>query len=246
MRGFLLAIWILMPVLASAYHYGPGQTQLQLDDAQRTLNDARREAAAGRHAKAAELFAAALEQVPPEKTAEARPIRLERAKSLLLSRQLPAAYDELNLLVPELQEDPTAAPELLAAAREALANARYYVTWLMRLEGKPRPVWEPEIEAARQTYRLLAEQSQDKRDETETRKHQDDLEAAVRLARLDLSELQALPLPSQCQGCCSGDCNGKKQGKGKGKGKGKTPEKKQGDETARGASSGPPPDDGGN
>ena len=34
-------------------------------------------------------------------------------------------------------------------------------------------------------------------DETSTKKNQEDLEAAIRLARMDLSELQGLPLPSQ-------------------------------------------------
>jgi hypothetical protein len=246
MRGFLLAIWVLVPVLAGAYHYGPGQQKLQLDDTQTLLSAARKNVAAGRHAEAVELFTEALGKLPAERTDEARRIRLERAKSQLLSHQLSQGYDELALLVPELQDDPKADPALVADARESQANARYYLTWLMRLEGQPRTEWEPEIEASRQTYRLLSEQAQSKGDKKAAQKHQEDLEAAIRLARLDLSELQALPLPSQCKGCCSGQCQCKGKGKGKSKGAGKTPEKRQGDEHARGASSGPPPDDGGN
>jgi hypothetical protein len=104
----------------------------------------------------------------------------------------------------------------------------------MRLEGEPREVWEPEIEASRQTYRLLAEQALAADDTAAAEGNQEDLEAAIRLARMDLSELQALALPSQCKGCCSGQC------KCKGKGKGKS--KSQGEKDARGAGSGPPPD----
>ena len=49
---------------------------------------------------------------------------------------------------------------LLADARGALANAQYYTTWLMRLEGLPREEWQPEIEASRQNYKLLAERAE--------------------------------------------------------------------------------------
>ena len=39
-------------------------------------------------------------------------------------------------------------------------TSQYYMTWLMRLEGLSADEWEPEIESARQTYRLLAEQAE--------------------------------------------------------------------------------------
>jgi hypothetical protein len=67
----------------------------------------------------------------------------------------------------------------------------------MRLEGAPREEWEPEIEGARQTYKLLAGQAEERgQDELGARLRQD-LESAIRLARMDLTELQGLPLPSQ-------------------------------------------------
>ena len=50
---------------------------------------------------------------------------------------------------------------------------------------------------------------------------------------MDLSELQALPLPSQCKGCCSGECQCKGQGKKKSKGMGKSQAKPRSDEFAR-------------
>jgi hypothetical protein len=71
------------------------------------------------------------------------------------------------------------------------------MTWLMRLEGQPRERWEREIEASRQTYRLLAEQSERCGNVEAAKKNREDLESAIRLARLDLGELQGLPLPSQ-------------------------------------------------
>jgi hypothetical protein len=244
MRGLMIAIWLLVPAGLLAYHYGPGQMRLELDDTSKLLSAARAHVRADEHAQAAALFGEALAKLPAERAAERSRIVVERAKSQLVAGQLPAAYDELAVLVEQLQDDPGADPVLLADAREAQANAKYYLTWLMRLEGQPRTEWEPEIEGSRQTYRLLAEQSRERGNGAAAKRHQENLEAAVRLARMDLSELQALPLPCQCQGCCSGDCQGR--GKGKGLGRGKSQAKSQGDEFARGASSGPPPDGGGN
>lgn len=246
MRGALLAVLLLAPVLAGAYHYGPGQTRLKLDDAAAELSQARLLVEQGDHAQAVAAFTKALEQLPSDRLDETRRIRAERAKSMLLASKLPAAYDELTLLLPELEEDPRSAAELLADVRNSLANAKYYLTWLMRLEGKSRDEWEPEIDAARQMYRLLAEQAEARGDRFSLKQHQEDLEAAIRLARLDLSELQALPLPCQCKCCGSGECQCKGKGNKKGKGQGKSMKKPDGDEFARGASSGPPPDDGGN
>jgi hypothetical protein len=137
MRGLLLTLWLLVPLGAVAYHYGPGQDRLQLDKTEDLLAAARQEVAAGNHGDAVDLFTQALSTLPKDRALEGRRIRLERAKAQLLSGELPAAYDEMHGLVNELQEDATTDPELLADARATQANARYYLTWLMRLEGRP-------------------------------------------------------------------------------------------------------------
>ena len=67
-------------------------------------------------------------------------------------------YDELTALKDEADAAGTSVPaEFTADLRRTTAHAQYYMTWLMRLEGLGAEVWEPEAEAARQTYRLLAE-----------------------------------------------------------------------------------------
>lgn len=197
MRRFALVIWLLVPVLVGAYHYGPGQRQLILDDVAEILAEADRHAAAGEWAEAEERYEAALNLLPAEQVAEARRIRLERAKAQMLAQKLPAAHQDLKALVRELEEDSKADRKLVGEARAALANSQYYMTWLMRLEGQPKEKWEPEIEGSRQTYRLLAEQAQADGDDDACEKNREDLESAVRLARMDLSDLQGLPLPSQ-------------------------------------------------
>src|SRR5690242_13927394 len=155
MRVLLLVGWLLVPVAVGIWHYGPGQERMQLDAAAEVLAQADRCVAAEQWAEAVRLYDEALHLLPGDKIAEQRRIRLEKCKAQMLCSKLPDAHADLKVLVEELQGDAGASPELLAEARSTLAQAQYYMTWLMRLEGQPRELWEPEIEAARQTYRLL-------------------------------------------------------------------------------------------
>src|SRR5690349_9402655 len=211
MRKLLLFVWLLLPAGAAAYHYGPGQDHLRVDRAataadraEQLANDARALAAKQGDCAAAELwsqaasaYSEALEELPKDCAKDARTLRLERAKALMFCSKLPDAHAELVDLVEELDGDPTVEPKLLADARGALANAQYYRTWLMRLEGATAEEWEPEIEASRQNYKWIAEQAERTGDKLLAKANQEDLEAAIRLARMDLAELQGLPLPSQ-------------------------------------------------
>jgi hypothetical protein len=196
MRMLLLVGWLMLPLGVGIWHFGPGQDRVRLDEVAALLAEAEGHVAAGQWAEAVGKYEEALKNLPADRVAEVRRVRLERSKAQMLARQLPAAHADLKVLIEELK-DGGANHTLLAEARETLANSQYYMTWLMRLEGQPRDLWEPEIESARQTYRLLAEQASAKGDDTAVKKNREDLEASVRLARMDLSELQGLPLPSQ-------------------------------------------------
>jgi hypothetical protein len=234
MRIVLAVGWLIVPVLAWAWHSGPGQQYVNLDDANAYLVQAQLSLANQDYAAAAQEFDFALKALPEGRTADARTMRLERDKAMIMAKKLPEAHADLDDLVTEMQADPKTDAKTLAQARAALANAQYYVTWVMRLRGHAREEWEPEIEGARQTYRLLAEQAVAAGDETQATHLQQDCESAIRLARMDLSELQGLNLPCQC--CCNGKCKGccKKPGK--------KPGKEANDNVARKAGNGPPPD----
>lgn len=236
MRGALICLWMLVPAVVAAYHYGPGQERLLLDDAAGHLRRADAHVAANEWGAACDSYEAALAAIPADNVDAIRRVRLERAKSQMLAAQLPEAYDDLAALADELSAEKNPPGELVAGTHGAMAGAQYYMTWLMRLEGRPRDEWEPVIESSRQYYRLLAENAEAQGDAVAGAEHREDLEAAIRLARMDLADLQALPLPSQCKGCCSGNC------KGVCKGTKKTDQPKTGDKDARGASGGPPPD----
>jgi hypothetical protein len=211
MRKLFLVLWLLVPLAAAAYHFGPGQQLLRVDRAASLLASGDRAAAAARSTAAAQgddaarsqwgeaaaAYAEALEQLPPERVREIRLARLGRDSAQMFLSQMPEARSDLESLVGELAADAHADPDVLARARASLANAQYYMTWLKRLEGAPRQEWEPEIEASRQTYKLLAEQFAERGEASAAREAQENVESAIRLARLDLSDLQGLPLPSQ-------------------------------------------------
>lgn len=211
MKKLVLLVWLLLPVGALAYHLGPGQEHVRGDRAASAFARGESAAKAARAiaeregddaaratwAEAAQAFEDALAELPPGLVDDARAIRLEKAKAEMYLSKLPEVRGELEELVDEMVADPSADPKTLAGARNALANARYYATWLMRLEGAPREEWEREIEGSRQIYRLLAEDAERAGDVEVAQRSREDLEAAIKLERMDIGELQGLPLPSQ-------------------------------------------------
>lgn len=197
MKKSLLAAWLILPIGAWAYHEGPGQDRMLLDDADGLLERARDAVQDEDWAEAVARYEEALGLLPGDRVAEGRRIRLELCKARMNAAGLPVARADLEEMVEDMAGDPDADPDVLAEARAALANAQYYMTWLMRLEGLTRERWEPEIDAARQTFALLAEQARAQGNEELAMERREDLESAVRLMRMDLQELQGLPLPGQ-------------------------------------------------
>ncbi len=197
MRRAGIVAWLFAALGLAIYHFGPGQEQLKLDRIDAVLREARRHAAQGDPAAAAELYDQALSKLPSDRIPQQLKIRLEKAKAQMLAQQLPEAHDSLEGLLEDVLKHCPDDRELVADTRSTLASSRYYMTWLMRLEGLGRSEWEPEIEAARQHYRRLFEEAQKEGDTQAEQRHRQDLEAAIRLARMDLSELQGLPLPGQ-------------------------------------------------
>lgn len=191
MRTILATLWLLVPLGFAAYHYGPGQEQVKLDHTEEFLAQARSAVQNKNWDSAIESYQKALAKLPKENKETSLRIQLEIAKAKMQNSGLPEAREELANLVSQLKEDPTISSELKEETLSTLANARYYMTYLMKLEGLPAEEWEPEIEAARQEYKLLVQTGSDKE------KHLSDLESAIRLARAEPTELYGLPIPSQ-------------------------------------------------
>lgn len=194
MKIALLTLWLLLPLGFAAWHYGPGQDHLETDDARVLIEKAEAALAGKDYDQAITYWSDAIGKLPDDEVRTSRRLELEIAKAKMLNQKLPEAREELAELMIRLDDDPKSDPALRDETRAALANSRYYMTYLMKLEGLPDAAWEPEIEAARQEYKLLAGSATDS---SLAKASANDLEAAIRLARMDPTELYGLPIPSQ-------------------------------------------------
>ena len=232
-KNLLIFLWALAPVALLAYHFGPGQAGLAREEAKANIQAALDFEAKKQWQQAIDAYNDALAALPDTETAKRQQLQLARANARIYVGELPEAMLSMEHLLDETARGDDS--ELESKVRSSLASAQYYTGWLMRLELAEKKEWKEPLEKARQNFRLLAEQTA-KTDAKASEDHQKNLEAVVRLARMDLSEVQALPLPKKCEGnknVCS-KCRGQKKSN-----KPKAMKKK---EDARGASVGKRPD----
>jgi len=215
-KTILFALWLLVPVALLAYHFGPGQSRLAQDRAARKIAEARALEAKEDWQAAYEVWGAALAATPQDKTAARLQLQLAQARTRMYTGELPEAMEDMDKLLTEAQRS-GADKKMQQEIRSTLATAQYYAGWLMRLEGAPSEEWLQPVESARQNFRLLAEEAKDSKAAKDFEKN---LEATIRLARMDLSELQGMPLPKFCSGCknvsqkCRSQCQSKAEKKG--------------------------------
>lgn len=228
-KTLLISVWLLVPVILLAYHYGPGQSRLAADRAARKIAEARALEANQDWHDAAQAWGEALAATPQEKTGPRLQLRLAQARVRMYTGELPEAIEDMDALLAEALRD-RADERLQREIRGTLAGAQYYAGWLMRLEGAAAEEWLLPVESARQNFRLLAEAANEPKSAEDYEKN---LEATIRLERMDLSELQGLPLPKFCSGCknVSQKCRSQRESKCENENKGEQKEKKD----ARGA-----------
>ena len=232
-KNLLIFLWALAPVALLAFHFGPGQAGLAREEAKTSIQAALDFEAGKQWQQAIDSYNDALAALPDSETAKRHQLQLARANARTHVGELPEAMLAMEHLLDETAKGSDKALE--KKVRSSLANAQYYIGWLMRLELAEKKEWMEPLEKARQNFRLLAEQTA-KTDAKASEDHQKNLEAVVRLARMDLSEVQALPLPKKCEGnknVCS-KCQGQK--------KSNKPKDMKKKEDARGASVGKRPD----
>jgi hypothetical protein len=192
-RGHLVAALLVLAVAGALVLCGPLAWILDEERAATAREQAVAALAAGDAAAAQEALSAAEAALQSAHGDAGGPAAQELAR--LRARTAIAVGDLVGgaaALASLLQQD-AATPGL----RHETAAALFNLAWGMRLEGAARDEWMPLAEEARQHFRLLAETAGGALAETAAR----NLEATLRLQRMDLSELQGLPLPKDCKGC---------------------------------------------
>ena len=194
-----IAVWLALPLLLALLHFGPGRDWTAREKAAAQVRKARAAEKAEQWDAAVRYYKKALPLLPEKPSHLREDLRLALARAMIHHGELPEAITAMDLLLREMQKADRPSRRI-AAVRTELARAQYFAAWLMRLEGAPPEEWILEADQARQNFRFLAEAAQ-KENSAAALTYQKDLEATIRLARMDLSELQGLPLPKECAAC---------------------------------------------
>lgn len=199
MKRWLLLLWLLLPLPVLVWHFGAGQRWLARDQAHALIQKARQAEAKKNWAEAENLFREASQKMgtsdPRVKT------QLDLAMVRMRYRQ-GGAVDAIDL-ADRLTADPKfhqLPGELQREARELAGRIHYHAAWVLRLEGAQRDLWMEEAELARQNFRLLSENSVTAGATNYSQLQLTNLETAVRLQRMSLTELMARPLPEEALG----------------------------------------------
>jgi hypothetical protein len=222
MKKYLVLLWLLLPLPVVVLHFGRGQQWLARDKAHAYVKQAEIAEQKEDWQQADQLYREAAKCVTGESREMKLRLELAQVRTRFRLGEAVAAIDGADKLLddPAMASMPT---DFQRESRELAGRIHYYAGWVMRLEGAKRELWMEEAELARQNFRLLAEQSAAQGDKEYSGKQQENLESAVQLQRLSLTELMARPLPEEGQ-CMAGQGLTEQMGKRRGqRGKGNRP-----------------------
>jgi hypothetical protein len=198
MKRWLLLLWLLVPLPVVVWHYGGGQQWLARDRAHARIRQAEAAEARRDWNEAERMFREAAAEVGPADPRLRTRLDLAQVRMRYRLGGAVEAIDGIDRLIADRRfaEQPE---ELQREARELAGRIHYHAAWVMRLEGAQRDLWMEEAELARQNYRLLTEQSLAVSRTNHAELQQTNLETAVRLQRMSLTELMGRPLPEEGQ-----------------------------------------------
>ena len=186
--------WSILPVIALVWYSGPGQAVEARGVAASHFEVAEQAAALDDWAKATEEYLLAYDNLPLSDVGARRALSLRHARASFMSGKTWDGIADMEELLDQFEK---VDPELAESCRYHLGTAQYFAAWKLRLEGAQASIWKTEAEKARQHFRLLAENAQ-KAGSPKAPAFKKNVESVVWLEQLDLSELQALPLPGGC------------------------------------------------
>lgn len=202
MRKYLVLLWLLLPLPVVVLHFGRGQQWLALDKAADLVRKAQSAEKQQDWARADALYQEAAGHAGTQDDALRMRLDLARTRTRYHMGEAVEAIDRADRLLDDaaLKKMPV---EFQREALELAGRIHYYAAWVMRLEGAGRELWMEEAELARQGFRLLTEKSGAQGAVEYASTQQENLESAVQLQRLSLTELMARPLPKEGQCMCN-------------------------------------------
>lgn len=229
MKKYLVLLWILLPLPVVVLHFGRGQEWLANDKAYAFVKQAESAEKREDWQQADQFYQDAAKALSPENHEMKLRVALAQVRTHFRMGDVMAAIDGADQLLDD-KSMPGMPADFQHEARELAGRIHYYAGWVMRLEGASRELWMEEAELARQNFRLLAEKGGSDGANDSSIKQKEDLESAVQLQRLSLTELMARPLPKEGKGMGDQGLSeqmgkrrgqrGKKPGQGEGEGEG--------------------------
>jgi hypothetical protein len=236
MKKYLVLLWLLLPLPLVVLHFGRGQRWLALDKAHAYVKQAEIAEEKEDWQQADQHYRDAAKLAATEDPGLRLRLDLAQVRTRFRMGDAMAANDSAERLLndPAMSKMPV---DFQRESRELSGRIHYYAGWVMRLEGASRELWMEEAELARQNFRLLSEQSAAAGDTEYSASQHENLESAVQLQRLSITELMARPLPKEGQ-CMANQGLSEQMAKRRGqRGKGKQPGmgEGEGDKPAQGA-----------
>ncbi len=198
MKKLTLLFWLLLPLPMVVWHYGPGQKWLARDHAQTLIKQAQKFEAQKNWREAEPLYREAAGAVRNDDPR----LKTQLDIALVRARYRQGGAVEAIDMADRLTADPkfrSQPEEIQREARELAGRIHYHAAWVMRMEGAQKDLWMEEAELARQNYRLLSEETLSAGQTNYSQLQQTNLESAVRLQRMSLTELMGRPLPEEGQ-----------------------------------------------
>ncbi len=199
MKKYFVLLWILLPLPVVVLHFGRGQEWLANDKAYAFLKQAEAAEKKEDWQLADQLYREAAKTLTPESHDAKLRVELAQVRTHFRMGDAMAAIDGADKLLDDKAMASMPA-DFQRESRELAGRIHYYAGWVMRLEGASRELWMEEAELARQNFRLLAEKSTQEGARDYSSKQQENLESAVQLQRLSMTELMARPLPKEGKG----------------------------------------------
>jgi hypothetical protein len=155
------------------------------------------DAAAERWGAAADAYEQVEELLTDVDQVETARIRWSKARARVRSGAIWDGAADLEQILVDMNEEPDQIA-LSRAAREELAVAHYFGARLLRLAGEPAKLWRAEAIKSRQHFRYLAETATEAGASGQVvRSLEDNVERTIELEQMDMSDLEARPLPRE-------------------------------------------------
>lgn len=189
-RGWLFLAWALLPLPAWWLHTRYGPLLTIHDQAGHLIQNAAEKTKSGDWPAVQASESQFLSLLPKDAEHQNDRMRAQLAIEDAKAHQQKQAeaINDLLELQKSIATDPTVSDLVRRDLRFQLARYEFYNAWRMRLDGAPQ--WLAHIERARQQFRYLAESADDQTLRTAAVYN---TQACIRIERMDLSELLAIP-----------------------------------------------------